>query len=76
MLLPARDRFAWQAYEKVGRRQSLAIAVVSFAGLLRLADDQRVAEVHLAWGSAGPTVPNRGVCGSLTAATAEVSVRP
>ena len=56
VLLPARDRFAWQAYEKVGRRQSLAIAVVSFAGLLRLADDQRVAEVHLAWGAAGPTV--------------------
>ena len=56
VLLPARDRFAWQAYEKVGRRQSLAISVVSFAGLLRLDDDQRVAEVHLAWGSAGPTV--------------------
>ena len=56
VLLPARDRFAWQAYEKVGRRQSLAISVVSFAGLLRLDDDQRVVEVHLAWGAVGPTV--------------------
>ena len=56
VLLPAHRPFAWQAYEKIGRRQSLAISVVSFAGLLRLDDDQRVAEVHLAWGSAGPTV--------------------
>ena len=29
---------------------------MSFAGLLRLGDDSRVAEVHLAWGSVGPTV--------------------
>jgi CO/xanthine dehydrogenase FAD-binding subunit len=47
---------SWQTYEKVGRRQSLAISVVSFAGLLRLDDEQRVAEAHLAWGSVGPTV--------------------
>lgn len=56
VLLPARDPFAWQAYEKVGRRQSLAISVVSFAGLLRLDDEQRVAEAHFAWGAVGPTV--------------------
>ena len=56
VLLPARDPFAWQAYEKVGRRQSLAISVVSFAGLLRLGDDQRVAAAHFAWGAVGPTV--------------------
>ena len=56
VLLPARSPFTWQAYEKVGRRQSLAISVVSFAGLLRLDDNLRVAEVHLAWGSVGPTV--------------------
>ena len=56
VLLPARDPFAWQTYEKVGRRQSLAISVVSFAGLLRLGDDQRVAAAHFAWGAVGPTV--------------------
>jgi len=56
VLLPSRDRFAWQAYEKIGRRQSLAISVVSFAALLRIDDEQRIAEVHLAWGSVGPTV--------------------
>lgn len=56
VLLPARDPFAWQAYEKVGRRQSLAISVASFAGLLRLDDEQRVAEAHFAWGAVGPTV--------------------
>ena len=56
VLLPARDPFAWQAYEKIGRRQSLAISVVSFAGLLRLDDDQRVAAAHFAWGAVGPTV--------------------
>ena len=56
VLLPARDPFAWQTYEKVGRRQSLAISVVSFAGLLRLGDDQRVAAAYFAWGAVGPTV--------------------
>ena len=56
VLLPAREPFAWQAYEKIGRRRSLAISVVSFAGLLRLTDARRVAEVHLAWGAVGPTV--------------------
>ena len=56
VLLPARDRFAWQAYEKVGRRQSLAISVVSFAGLLQLDDERRVTAAHFAWGAVGPTV--------------------
>ena len=59
VLLPSRwPRLphSWQAYEKIGRRQSLAISVVSFAGLLRLDDEQRITEVHLAWGSVGPTV--------------------
>ena len=56
VLLSARRPFVWQAYDKIGRRQSLAISVVSFAGLLRLDDDQRVAEARLAWGSVGPTV--------------------
>ena len=56
VLLPARDRFAWQAYEKIGRRQSLAISVVSFAGLLQLDDERRVTAAHFAWGAVGPTV--------------------
>lgn len=56
VLLPSRSPFTWQTFNKIGRRQSLAISVVSFAGLLRLDDDQRVAEAHLAWGSVGPTV--------------------
>lgn len=56
VLLPSREPFAWQAYEKIGRRQSLAISVVSFAGLLRLDDDRRVAEAHFAWGAVGPSV--------------------
>ena len=56
VLLPARDRFVWQAYEKIGRRQSLAISVVSFAGLLRVDAARCVSAAHLAWGSVGPTV--------------------
>jgi xanthine dehydrogenase FAD-binding subunit len=56
VLLPARDRFVWQAYEKIGRRQSLAISVVSFAGLLRVDAACCVSAAHLAWGSVGPTV--------------------
>lgn len=56
VLLPAREYFAWQSYEKVGRRRSLAITVVSFAGLLRIDDAQRVAAAHFAWGAVAPTV--------------------
>ena len=56
VLLPERGSFAWQAYEKVGRRQSLAISVVSFAGLLQLDDERRVTAAHFAWGAVGPTV--------------------
>ena len=56
VLLPERGPFAWQAYEKVGRRQSLAISVVSFAGLLQLDDERRVTAAHFAWGAVGPTV--------------------
>jgi xanthine dehydrogenase FAD-binding subunit len=56
VLLPRRPPFLWQQFEKVGRRQSLAIAVVSFAGLLRLDEELRVSEAHFAWGSVAPTV--------------------
>ena len=67
VLLPARDRFAWQAYEKVGRRQSLAISVVSFAGLLQLDDERRVTAAHFAWGAAGPTVVSApGIAAAMT----------
>lgn len=45
-----------QRFEKTGRRQSLAIAVASFAGLLRLDLDGRIEAARFAWGSVGPTV--------------------
>lgn len=51
---PARG-FAVQHFEKVGRRNALAVAVVSLAALLRL-ERGRVAEARLAWGSVAPTV--------------------
>ena len=59
VLLPERwpgEPLVWQSYEKIGRRQSLAISVVSFAGLLRVTEAQRVAAAHFAWGAVGPTV--------------------
>lgn len=56
VLLPRKPAFAHQRFEKVGRRRSLAIAVASFAGMLRLDDEGRVAEARFAWGSVGPTV--------------------
>jgi xanthine dehydrogenase FAD-binding subunit len=54
--VPASGAFAIQHFEKVGRRQSLAVAVASLAALIRLEPDGRVAEARLAWGSVGPTV--------------------
>lgn len=56
VLLPKGHAFSHQRFEKVGRRQSLAIAVASFAGVLRLDGKGRVAEARFAWGSVGPTV--------------------
>ncbi len=43
-------------FEKVGRRKALAIAVVSMAAMLRIADGGVIEEARLAWGSVGPTV--------------------
>lgn len=43
-------------FEKVGRRQALAIAVVSLAALIRLDEGGLVGRARLAWGSVGPTV--------------------
>jgi len=54
--VPLRETFPIQHFEKVGRRQSLAIAVVSLAALLRLDAAGRVTAARLAWGSVGPTV--------------------
>jgi xanthine dehydrogenase FAD-binding subunit len=45
-----------QHFEKVGRRNALAVAVVSLAALVRLERGGKVAEARLAWGSVGPTV--------------------
>jgi len=54
--LPKSPPFTTICFEKVGRRRSLAIAVASFGGMVRLAADGTVAEARLAWGSVGPTV--------------------
>jgi xanthine dehydrogenase FAD-binding subunit len=43
-------------FEKVGRRQALAIAVVSLAALVSLDAAGLVRQARLAWGSVGPTV--------------------
>jgi CO/xanthine dehydrogenase FAD-binding subunit len=45
-----------QHFEKVGRRDALAVAVVSLAALVRLGRGGKIAEARLAWGSVGPTV--------------------
>ncbi|MCK2088839.1 xanthine dehydrogenase family protein subunit M [Thauera aromatica] len=56
ILLPRRPGFSRQGFEKIGHRQSLAIAVVSFAGLLRFDAEERVVASHFAWGAVGPTI--------------------
>jgi len=45
-----------QHFEKVGRRDALAVAVVSLAALVRLGHGGKIAEARLAWGSVAPTV--------------------
>ena len=52
--LPGPDEM--QHFEKVGRRDALAVAVVSLAALVRLGRGGKIAEARLAWGSVGPTV--------------------
>jgi len=49
------DRFV-QHFEKVGRRNALAVAVVSLAALVRVGKGGVVAEARLAWGSVAPVV--------------------
>jgi CO/xanthine dehydrogenase FAD-binding subunit len=48
--------FQVQHFEKVGRRNAQAIAVVSLAALARLGRSGKVEEARLALGSVGPTV--------------------
>ena len=60
-------QFNRQHYEKVGQRKAMAIALVSLAALISLNPDGVVADIRLAWGSAGPTV--------VTAPAVESAVR-
>lgn len=54
--LPMARGFQVQHFEKVGRRNALAIAVVSLAALVRTGPRGIVQEARLALGSVGPTV--------------------
>jgi CO/xanthine dehydrogenase FAD-binding subunit len=56
ILLPHAEDFPCRTFEKVGLRRSLAVAVTSFAGMMRLSTDGVVEEARFAWGSVGPTV--------------------
>lgn len=56
VVLPAAAPFDCQRFDKVGRRQSMAISVASFAAQARLRADGTIDELRLAWGSVGPTV--------------------
>ena len=54
--LASASEFSHQRFEKVGRRQSMAISVTSFCGGLRIQDDGCITSARFAWGSVGPTV--------------------
>ncbi|MFA6009641.1 MAG: FAD binding domain-containing protein [Desulfobacteraceae bacterium] len=54
--IPVDDGFQAQCFEKVGLRRSLAIAVASFCGRLKFAEDGTVVAARFAWGSVAPTV--------------------
>jgi CO/xanthine dehydrogenase FAD-binding subunit len=56
ILVPHVEHFPCQTFEKVGLRKSLAVAVISFAGMVRLSCDGMVEEARFAWGSVAPTV--------------------
>lgn len=56
VLLPHASAFPFQTFDKVGLRRSLAVAVISFAAMVRLSSDGVVEEARFAWGSVGPTV--------------------
>lgn len=54
--IPLNTNFTAQRFEKVGRRRSLAISVVSFCGAACVAPCGAVRDARFAWGSIGPTV--------------------
>ncbi len=56
IILPHAEPFPFQIFDKVGLRRSLAVAVVSFAGMVRLSAEDRVEEARFAWGSVAPIV--------------------
>jgi len=56
ILLPHGAPFPCRTFKKIGLRRSLAVAVISFAGMLRLSCDGMVEEARFAWGSVAPTV--------------------
>jgi CO/xanthine dehydrogenase FAD-binding subunit len=56
ILLPRMASLPYCCFEKVGRRRSMAIAVVSFSGMARLSGVGVIEEARFAWGSVGPTV--------------------
>lgn len=56
VLLPYADSFPFQTFAKVGLRRSLAVAVASFAGVMRLDAEGHVEEARFAWGSVAPTI--------------------
>lgn len=56
VLVPLPAPGVLQHFEKVGRRDALAISVVSLAAALRLGPGRKIVAARLAWGSVAPTV--------------------
>jgi xanthine dehydrogenase FAD-binding subunit len=56
ILLPHAENFTFSTFEKIGLRRSLAVAVTSFAGMVRISSGGIVEEARFAWGSVAPTV--------------------
>ncbi len=54
--VPKPRAFSVQHFEKVGLRNALACAAVSFAALLNLSDSGSVLSARLAWGAVAPAV--------------------
>lgn len=55
VLVPSCAGWKRHHFEKVGRREALAISVVSLAALVDM-DGDTVSKIRLAWGSVGPTI--------------------
>ena len=54
--IPKPSPNSWQHYEKVGKRNALACAVVSLATNLEVDTEGKILNAALAWGSVSPTV--------------------